>query len=355
MVLKTERRYYVLMEYVHGATVQERVQKEPEGRMPEQLAAKWGWQLADAMEYLHGRHIVHRDLKCDNLMAAQPRDDLKLLDFGLSRRMVDGRDARVQGSGLSLFDMLELNTELQKLFGTNYSDTHCGTLSYASPELLQPGSYDPFKSDCWAVGVCIYFMAFGRLPFESKQPRNLIHAIIGTPLVNLMPPRDFPVSKPCRDLLLAILVPVDSRPPLTYIKQHLWLRSHWRSDWTPPELAAVPSPTQTLKSASPVRENRSNQDANAIVRENNSASKAAAPSSPGAGPSSKQLRTPAAKPPAAAQCESEEVEMDYVVLFDEDTEMLVYENPKQEDNPKQQETTSGHKAPNEQPANEKKL
>ena len=237
MVLKTACLYYVLMEYVKGTTVRKRANMSPGWRLPEQLAAKWSWQLADAMEYLHQRCIVHRDIKCENLMVALPRDDLKLIDFSFSRVMeVPGRDAHAPGT------LCDLKDWLQKWPGFSMSDTHCGTIPYASPELLQESSYDPFKSDCWAVGVCIYFMAFGCLPFDGKETRHVIRAIIETPVADLMPPPDQSVSEACRELIIDILVPVAIRPPLSYIKNHQWLISLYSSDWTPPAPAAPPSP-----------------------------------------------------------------------------------------------------------------
>ena len=100
------------------------------------------------LKHCHDRKILHRDLKPENIFVTQ-QDIIKLGDFGVAK---------------------VLNTTLSK------ADTLVGTFAYLSPEVLTESPYDG-KSDIWALGIVLYYMAALRLPFVSNDPgqmRNLI-------------------------------------------------------------------------------------------------------------------------------------------------------------------------------------
>lgn len=103
-------------------------------------AATYFQQLTSAIAYCHSRGIVHRDLKLENLLLDKS-NNLKLVDFGFARTV-------------------QTNNEL--------SHTFCGSNAYASPEILKSIPYDPKLSDCWAIGIILYAMVFGQLPFDDK-------------------------------------------------------------------------------------------------------------------------------------------------------------------------------------------
>lgn len=99
-------------------------------------------QLCGAVEYLHVCGVVHGDIKLENILLNG--DEIKLSDFGLSRRASK-----------------DLNF-------------NCGTVEYAAPELLQNESIDdPFKADIWSLGVVLYALLYRRFPFDGPTAKVL--------------------------------------------------------------------------------------------------------------------------------------------------------------------------------------
>jgi len=120
-----------------------------------------GEQLFCALQHLHERHIVHRDMKAENvLLSSRPHKSgewcAKLIDFGLAVRM----ESRVFGS-------------CQK--PTNSQDIICGTLYYCAPEIWL-NNYSP-KVDVWALGVLLYLALYGTYPFYDRDP-NIVEVKI---------------------------------------------------------------------------------------------------------------------------------------------------------------------------------
>ena len=132
-----------------------------------------GLQIADALVHAHARHIVHRDLKSANvIITADGR--AKVLDFGLARRVgePDGGEADV-----------ETRATLTQ------PGAVLGTLAYMSPEQLR-GEVADHRADLWALGVVLYELATGRLPFTASSEFELSSRILNeppTPLPELVP------------------------------------------------------------------------------------------------------------------------------------------------------------------------
>ncbi|XP_072529646.1 testis-specific serine/threonine-protein kinase 6-like [Salminus brasiliensis] len=165
------------------------------GRIPIGTAKKWFSQLLSAMVYLHQQDIVHRDLKAENvLLTADGR--IKLTDFGL-------------GSFSKGFPDL--------------SRTFCGTPTYAAPEVILGLPYDPKKSDVWSMGIILYAMVCGRLPFRFNFSfKKLLH-LQRQPLVY---PKGIRVGKLCRGFISYMLQINDfARPSMAEVAQHPWLWS----------------------------------------------------------------------------------------------------------------------------------
>jgi serine/threonine protein kinase len=142
-----EDQQFIIMEYIEGVTLRQKLQKAS-------LALKdvidCAIQIAEALGAAHGKGIVHRDVKSDNIMIT-PAGQVKVMDFGL---------AKLKGS-----------VKLTKTSST------VGTLSYMSPEHIQGGNVDA-RSDIFSFGVVLYEMLAGRLPFEGEYDSALMYAIL---------------------------------------------------------------------------------------------------------------------------------------------------------------------------------
>jgi TolB-like protein/tetratricopeptide (TPR) repeat protein len=160
---------YIVMEFVDGRSLSEIRRACTPGP---KAAVDYGIQIADALDHAHRRGIVHRDLKSSNIVI--DRDGRAIvLDFGLARRLPHGEELSAADSTLTAQHAL------------------AGTLSYMAPEVLLGARADT-RSDVWAIGVLLYEMATGRLPFDGRTPFETSSAIIGEPPAVL--PRTVPFA-----------------------------------------------------------------------------------------------------------------------------------------------------------------
>jgi eukaryotic-like serine/threonine-protein kinase len=147
---------FIAMELIEGRTLRAAI---PTGGMPADDLLRHGLQIADALAYAHERGVIHRDLKSANIMLT-PEGWVKVLDFGLAKRIAEKSDAEgapnpnLTATGIVL-----------------------GTPNYLPPEVLRGGPADA-RSDVWALGVVLYEMAAGRLPFDGRSLGELSEAIV---------------------------------------------------------------------------------------------------------------------------------------------------------------------------------
>ena len=161
---------YIAMELVEGRTLSAIVAA---GAMPAGEVARLGGQLADALSHAHDRGVVHRDLKCNNIIVT-PEGRAKVLDFGLAKRSTSA-DLAVTYMQVSL----------------TQSGVAAGTLPYMSPEQLRGEPATP-ASDIWALGVVLYEMLAGARPFSGQTPFEVSAGILGS-----VPPQ-LPAAVPSR-------------------------------------------------------------------------------------------------------------------------------------------------------------
>lgn len=162
---------YLVMEYIEGEPLSERLKKGPLG-VDEALDI--AIQIADALDKAHQQGLIHRDLKPANVMLT--RDGAKLLDFGLAKFQIS--DGNVEG--------LTGVTHTTPLTGAG---SIVGTLQYMSPEQLE-GQPADHCSDIFSFGAMFYEMLTGQKPFEGKSQASLIAAILSrepTPLATVRP------------------------------------------------------------------------------------------------------------------------------------------------------------------------
>ncbi|XP_066170506.1 hormonally up-regulated neu tumor-associated kinase-like [Sylvia atricapilla] len=142
--LETDNSYYMVMELCLGGDLLDRICDKK--RLVEQEVKRYTRQILSAVEHLHCQGIVHRDLKIENFLLDE-NNNIKIIDFGLSNT------ARFEG----------LSQELLH--------TQCGSPAYAAPELLAHKKYGP-KVDVWSIGVSMFAMLTGTLPF-TVEPFNI--------------------------------------------------------------------------------------------------------------------------------------------------------------------------------------
>ncbi|XP_047375937.1 putative sperm motility kinase W [Sciurus carolinensis] len=192
-VLETTDHIYVVMEYAGGGQLQQHV---PEGvGLQEEEAQGLFLQVASALHYCHEKGIAHRDVKAENILL-DGRGHAKLCDFGLGRLFTPG----------------------ERL------DTTCGTPAYWAPELFLAEEYDGPAVDVWSLGVLLYFMLTGRLPFPGTTVGALMEQVLqGT--------YDSPgrASAAARSLVAQMLtVEAAERPKLGEVLRHRWLSAAGR-------------------------------------------------------------------------------------------------------------------------------
>jgi serine/threonine protein kinase len=135
-------------------------------------------QIASALEAAHTAGIVHRDIKPGNIIVA-PNGSVKVLDFGLARRFM------LLGSGEPVIG------------GSTIPGRPIGSVNYMAPERILQLPLDP-RSDLFSLGVVIYEMATGRLPFAGASPSDTVTNILeraSTPLTRLSPDRPLDLER----------------------------------------------------------------------------------------------------------------------------------------------------------------
>ncbi|KAF5293924.1 hypothetical protein FQA39_LY13629 [Lamprigera yunnana] len=190
--IETTHRVYIVMEYAEQGSLLDIIRRD--SYIDEIRARKWFRQLLEAVDYCHERGVVHRDIKCENLLM-DTGYNIKLSDFGFARGHLKSKNGQFP-----------------------YSETFCGSYAYASPEILKGIPYQPQQSDIWSMGVVLYAMVFGRLPFDDANYSLLVKQVSN----KVTFPRDPKVTATCRALITKILAPLKARIRMSGIKIDSW-------------------------------------------------------------------------------------------------------------------------------------
>jgi TolB-like protein/tetratricopeptide (TPR) repeat protein len=160
---------FIAMELVDGERLSDAI---PPAGLPIDRVVRYGTQIASALTHAHQHGVIHRDLKSANVMVTSD-ERIKVLDFGLARRH-------------SAEQLKDFSRSRESLTGHGLM---AGTLSCMAPELLRGGTADA-RSDIWSLGVLLYEMATGSLPFAGATGFELSGAILHEP------PAPFPSRVP---------------------------------------------------------------------------------------------------------------------------------------------------------------
>lgn len=140
--LYNSTHYFLVFEYVQGRQLYDIIVGS--GALDERHAQRYFRQLLSAIDYIHKNSIVHRDLKIENILIDE-HDNVRLIDFGLS----------------NFYDNKML------------LNTFCGSLYFAAPELLSGQRYCGPEIDMWSLGVVLYVMLCGSVPFDDENVQGL--------------------------------------------------------------------------------------------------------------------------------------------------------------------------------------
>jgi len=189
---KDNQNAYFILDYQPNKTLSELLGKR---HLTEIEIKHYGFELLLAIEYLHKRNIIHRDIKLSNVLLSE-KMEVRLCDFGLA---IDN--------------------------GIEYQKNVCGTPNYIAPELLnhKNGLKYSFEIDIWAFAVLLYTLFFNKTPFEEKAKgktkyniQNIVYTF----------PKEIPISKEAKDLISSILVKnPNERPKIDEIKASLFFKN----------------------------------------------------------------------------------------------------------------------------------
>ncbi|KAM9276707.1 serine/threonine-protein kinase Nek4 [Morus bassanus] len=140
---------YIVMGFCEGGDLYHKLKEQKGKLLPENQVVEWFVQIAMALQYLHEKHILHRDLKTQNVFLTRT-NIIKVGDLGIARVLENQ------------YDM---------------ASTLIGTPYYMSPELFSNKPYN-YKSDVWALGCCVYEMATLKHAFNAKDMNSLVYRII---------------------------------------------------------------------------------------------------------------------------------------------------------------------------------
>jgi serine/threonine protein kinase len=190
----TKKEVYLILEFAAQGELFKMINPTKDGPacpFDEERSAKYIYQLTCALEYCHSKHVIHRDIKLENLLVGL-KGELKLADFGWA-----------------------VHTPKMR------RQTFCGTLDYLPPEIVLSQTYNE-KVDAWSMGILLFEFLTGDPPFASDTHTETISRI-----KKAQP--DFPehISDGARDVITKLLVKDPAqRMTLAQLKEHPWMKQH---------------------------------------------------------------------------------------------------------------------------------
>lgn len=190
-VIETSNALIIVSEFAEGGDLLRHMQDQGCRPLNEEQARNIFRQLVFAVDHIHRRGWIHRDIKCENILLSAFKDRIILADFGFAGRWQQGA----------------------------YLTESLGSLHYSSPEIVNGQPYVGPEIDVWSLGVVLYAICTGRLPFGGKTEEEIADRIRSAQYT-------IPVglSTPLRALITSILQPrAHERASIESIKRCDWL------------------------------------------------------------------------------------------------------------------------------------
>ncbi|TBU09258.1 Kin1-like serine/threonine-protein kinase [Hamiltosporidium magnivora] len=190
-----ENNFFLVFEYIKGKQLLDLVARN--GALSENDSRRFFRQILSAVGYIHNNSIVHRDLKIENILIDDD-GNAKILDFGLS----------------NFYDNKRL------------LNTFCGSLYFAAPELLMGRQYSGPEIDIWSLGIILYVMLCGKVPFDDKDVHALHSKIKKASLTFVKS-----LSSEAEELLSGMILPTpSSRLGMDQIVKSVWVNKDYKTN-----------------------------------------------------------------------------------------------------------------------------
>eukprot|EP00668_Euglena_longa_P018925 GGOE01023585.1.p1 GENE.GGOE01023585.1~~GGOE01023585.1.p1 ORF type:complete len:512 (-),score=173.18 GGOE01023585.1:331-1836(-) len=191
---QTDDNLFICLEYMEGGDLYQHLQHNASG-LPIADTFRIFYQLVSGVEYCHSCCIFHRDIKPENILLDANKTTIKLTDFGMAN-LCNRQDALLE--------------------------TACGSPHYAAPEVIQCQKYRGSRSDVWSLGVLLFALACGHLPFNDSSLSGVMEKVTAGKFTM---PSQFDAH--LQDFITGMLqVDTKKRFNIADIKRHPWWRKH---------------------------------------------------------------------------------------------------------------------------------
>jgi len=191
--------FCLVMDFYPGGNLCDLVQDHPNGKLGEKQARIYFKQMVDGLSYIHSQHIIHRDMKLDNIFLNKEKTVVVIGDFGLSNFWKPGSNL----------------------------ETRCGSAEYAAPEILDKKKHYDQAVDIWSLGIILYAMLSGQLPFEVIGGYNNIKELSDIIMAGLTMENFAKLGEVSLEVKLLIsqllVVDMDNRIKIEDVVKHIWI------------------------------------------------------------------------------------------------------------------------------------
>lgn len=198
-VFENSSKIVIVMEYASQGDLYDYISERQ--RLSEQEARRFFRQIVSAVQYCHANGIVHRDLKLENILLDENKN-VKIADFGLS----------------NIFH------------SDSYLQTYCGSPLYASPEIVNGRPYNGPEVDSWSLGVLLYILVHGCMPFDGQDYKKLVTQISCGAYKEPNHPSDA-----CGLIRWLLMVNPERRATLADVASHWWVNWGYQQPLSEPE------------------------------------------------------------------------------------------------------------------------